>query len=320
MATATKPEARRREETPSSRAGGRAPDKPHAHSLPVMRVTRYDRVSSGMIALVLGLILAVIGIVVWWYTTRPAPEQVLVPLEIMATGGYEDGSPDETLNVESPEEEIPNASPVEEQIDDLQIEEALDTVVELSDRATEQMETITADDAQTGGTPGSMEGTGGRPLGEGGGPGGGVPAEQRWFVRFAEDGSLDVYARQLDAFGIELGIVFPQRGELIYLSNLSRNPPSQRTVKTGENEERLYMTWQGGQRKDADTKLIERAGIDTTGGIIFHFYPRETEQLLLRLERSYANRSPREIRRTYFVVIPQGNSFTFAVTRQQYFR
>lgn len=320
MATATKPEARRTGDSPPSRAGGTKPPWPHVHPLPVMRVTRYDRVSSGMIAVVLGLILTVIGVVAWWYTTRPAPEPVLVPLEILATGGYEDGSPDETLHVESPEEEIPNASPVEEQIDDLQIEEALDTVVELSDRATEQMEQIVADDPQSGGTPGSMQGTGGRPLGVGGGPGGGVPAEQRWFVRFAEDGSLDIYARQLDAFGIELGIIFPSRGELTYLSNLSRNPPSQRTVQTGANEQRLYMTWQGGQRKDADVKLIQRAGIDPTGGIIFHFYPRETEQLLARLEQSYANRSPREIRRTYFVVVPQGNSFTFAVTRQQYLR
>ena len=310
MATATKPEARRKEDA-ASRGGGSAP---HELALPVMRVTRYDRVSSGMIAVVLGLILTVIGIIAWWYTTRPAPDQVLVPLEIMATGGYEDGSPDETLSIESPLEEVPNAIPEEKE---LPIQDALDVVIEFSDRATEQIEQVV--DIQEDGVPGSMTGTG-RPLGEGGGPGGGVPAEQRWFVRFAEDGSLDVYARQLDAFGIELGIVFPSRGELIYLSNLSRTPPSQRTVKTGANEQRLYMTWQGGQRKDADSKLFQRAGIDTTGGIIFHFYPRETEQKLLQLERSYANRSPREIRRTYFVVIPQGNSFTFAVTRQQYLR
>lgn len=285
-----------------------------------MRVTPYDRISSFMMSLVLALVVTVIGVVAWWYATRPAPMPTLVPLEVMATGGYEDGSPDETLNVESPEEEIPNASPVEEQIDEIQIEEMLDAVVELSDRATEQVQQVLAEDAQTGGTPGSAVGTGGRPLGEGGGSGGGVARENRWFVTFADEASIDEYARQLDFFGIELGVVFPERSELVYVSKFTQAQPTQRVVKTGKDELRLYMSWQGGQRKQADVKLLQKAGVDATRGIILHFYPAQTEEMLARLERSFANRAERDIRRTYFVIVPQGRGFTFAVSRQTYFR
>jgi hypothetical protein len=80
------------------------------------------------------------------------------------------------------------------------------------------------------------------------------------------------------------------------------------------------MSWQGGQRKQADVKLLQKAGVDATRGIILHFYPAETEEMLARLERSFANRSERDIRRTYFVIVPQGRGFTFAVSRQTYFR
>ena len=117
-----------------------------------------------------------------------------------------------------------------------------------------------------------------------------------------------------------MGAAFPQRRELVYLSNLTRNPPSKRTVRTDDGETRLYMNWEGGSRKEADVKLFERASVDVTGGKILHFYPPETEELLARLEMAHANRPVQEIRRTYFVVVPQGRGFTFAVTRQSYFR
>jgi hypothetical protein len=285
-----------------------------------MRVTPYDRVSSFMMSAVLASIVTVIAIVCWWYATRPAPEPVLVPIDFVAGGGYEDGSPDETLNVESPEEENPNAAPVEEQMDEQQIEEVLDAVVELSDRATEQVEQVLASDAATSGTPGSFHGTGGRPLGEGGGAGGGVARENRWFITFADKESIELYAKQLDFFGIELGVIYPQRGELVYVSKFSQGTPAKRVVQTGKGEMRLYMTWQGGQRKAADIKLLQKAGVDPTGGVMVQFYPAQTEQLLAQAERSYANRPEREIRRTYFVIVPRGAGYSFAVSRQAYFR
>ena len=53
---------------------------------------------------------------------------------------------------------------------------------------------------------------------------GGLPREQRWFIKFGDEESVDKYAEQLDFFGIELGALFPDRGELIYLSKMSTAP------------------------------------------------------------------------------------------------
>lgn len=289
------------------------------HPEPVMRLTFYDRFSSFMMAIVLALIVGVVLVIAYYFSVRRPTESVLVPLEYVEDpGGFEDGSPDETLNVESPEDPIPNASPVEEQMEDEQIEETLESVVELADRATQQVQQVMATDAVTGGTPGSAVGTGGRPLGNGPGTGG-LPREQRWFIRFANEGSVDDYAKQLDFFGIELGALFAQRGELVYLSNLTNPSPSKRVVTTG-GDQRLYMNWQGGTRRQADAELFKRAGIDVSGGVILHFYPKQTEELLARLEKSYANRPVKDIRRTYFVVVPQGGKYTFAISQQHYFR
>jgi len=288
------------------------------HPVPEMRVTPYDRVSAFMLAAALASIIAVIAIASGLSVSRPQPPGRDTGVEYFP-GGFEDGSPDETLNVESPEKENPNASPAETESEEQSTEEILDAVVELSDQAAEQVQQILGRDTVTGGTPGSQQGTG-RPLGEDRGPGSGEPRESRWFVKFADQESLEEYARQLDYFGIELGVVHAKRSELVYVSNLSRATPTKRVVQSGRDEERLYMTWQGGRRQAADTKLLQKAGVDPAGGFIVHFYPAQTEQLLAQAERKYANRPESEIRRTYFVIVPSRNGYSFAVTMQTYLR
>lgn len=279
-----------------------------ARPLPEMRVTRYDRVSSAMMSLVLALILGVIGVVAWWLTTRPPPPIDLVPLELVEMpGGYEDG--DDLPPLESPEAEV---------VPEPQVEQALDSVIELADQSTQQLEQVLTEDVFNNPRPGTASGTGRGPLGTGGGTGG-IAREQRWFVRFDDAGSLEEYAKQLDFFGIELGCLLPG-GELVFLSKLSQAQPAKRSVRTGKGEQRLYMTWQGGERRSADEKLFQKAGVSVGSGTIFHFYPPQTEQLLARLELSFANRAAKDIRRTYFVVVSQRNGYTFAVTRQTYLR
>ncbi|MEZ6068516.1 MAG: hypothetical protein R3B90_23025 [Planctomycetaceae bacterium] len=121
-------------------------------------------------------------IVAHWFNIRKPPPLELVPLEMVIGGGFEDGNPDETLQVESPEEPNPNASPVDESVEQEELMETLETVVELSDRASKQVQQVSAT-TDSSGTPGSAVGTGGRPLGAGGGPGAGIPAYQRWMIR-----------------------------------------------------------------------------------------------------------------------------------------
>ena len=285
---------------------------------PVMGVTGYDRVSSGVIAAVVGLIVVVAYLFMQWFMQHDFAAQTLPPMEMITVGGgSEDGNPDDSPLLESLAEEIPDPSLNELREDDLQVEELMETVVDVSDRAANPSPLAAAADA-TGGKAGSASGTGGQPLGFGPGDAG-VPTEQRWFISFNERGGLEEYAKQLEFFGIELGALDTAGGTLTTLSNLTAAKPTvARKTGGGSDEQRLYMIWQGGGRKEADVKLFAKAGIDASELPILHFYPARTEQTLLRLEQQHANRPLQDVRRTYFEVKPGGGGYTFRVTQQSY--
>lgn len=286
----------------------RAPTRPHE---PVLRITFYDRLSSFLIAIVLGLFLTVVFVIPAIQGVRPTVPPPPRTVESLSPGGFDDGAPVETLHVDSPEDPLPNASVVDSESLDESVDETLETVIELAEVATQQLHQALAVSTDLERTPGSDIGDKGPPLDDP--PGNG--AEQRWYVRFNENGSVDEYARQLEFFGIELGALFVDRGELVYLSNLTGAAPEPRVVTRGDDQ-RLYMNWQGGERRSADVELFERAGIDVTGALLLHFYPARTEEMLARLELSYANRPVEQISRTYFVVVRRGGGYAFAVARQ----
>ena len=223
---------------------------------------------------------------------------------------------DETLKVESPEEAVKDAAPEEAPADEHQIEEVLENVVELSDLASRQIEQQFEFDAENAGRRGSAHGTGRRGLGEGPGDAG-LPRDKRWFISFSERGTLDEYARQLDFFGIQFALLSPGQAAQI-LSKFSDARPAVQQLNQGSSEQ-LYFSWQGGSRRQADVKLCEKAGVQAGNRPILHLYPQETEARLAQLERQYRNRTPEQIRRTYFIVQREGRGYKFVVTRQIYF-
>ena len=291
---------------------------------PVLRVTLYDWVSSWAISLFFGLLVTCAMVVVVFVSTREPKPATTVPVELVdLPGGFEDGSPDETLRVDSPEPETRDASPADVESDQVEIAETIASVVEASDSNSQQTAQVSQHEEQrqfeTGiqntGKLGSAKGTGRRALGLGNGTRG-MPREQRWFVKFGEKTSVDEYAKQLQFFGIELGALLAD-GRLAYLSNLTAPIPQVRYVNSGAQESRLYMTWQGGERRSADVQIFAKANIDIRGDtVIFHFYSKETENELARLEAAYRNRPASQIRRTYFSVDPDGNKYRFSVFRQ----
>ncbi|VAX39403.1 hypothetical protein MNBD_PLANCTO02-2757 [hydrothermal vent metagenome] len=284
---------------------------------PVIKVTQYEKVWAFLVALVLALIVAVVWLAFVYSNTVIPKEEEAVPLELLEMpGGFEDGVPDETLQLDSPEEVTYDPSTAEIEQDESEITEVEDVIQEISENASIQADEQFVMDAQNAGKPGSATGSGRRPLGSGDGKSG-LPREQRWFISFAERGTLDTYAKQLSYFGIELGVLLPT-GKLVYLSNLTKKPPTTRSVSSGKSEKRLYMTWQGGARKKADVDLFKRANIDVSRGTLFQFYPPRTEAMLARLEKSYRNKPTSSIKRTYFVVRSAGNGYKFVVTRQSY--
>lgn len=287
---------------------------------PVLRVTRYERVSSWLIAAIVGLGICVLGLSAMWFSTRLPKPQVPVPVELIeVTGGFEDGVVGETLRVDSPAPENPDATPdADVASGEPETQVMLDTVLEFADQAATRSERILDQGARNAGVVGSAKGTGRRALGSGGGFGSGFPREQRWFIRYGDLQGVDEYARQLDFFGVEFGAIVD--GKLLYVSKLSSPTPQIRTESGGAQEKRLYMTWQGGNRKQADTQLFRKAGINVDGRITFHFYPKATEDTLARLELNFKNRKYDEIRRTYFEVTKVGAGYEFHVVRQTYLK
>lgn len=286
---------------------------------PVLRVTGHDRASALVIAAVLGLLLTVAFLVVAWASQHEWESEEVVPLEVVdIAGGVLDGSETETLELKTPFEEMPDPSLAEIRSDETLIKPMLDSVMDLADQATDMAQQQRRNAIANTGRPGSRSGTGEAALGLGSGLRG-FPREERWFVRFNDGDTTQIYARELDSFGIELGALLPG-GTLVYLSNLAAETPTVRRTKSGAGEERLYFTWVGGGRRTADFELFRKAGIDVGGAPIFHFYPQETENKLARLELDYDNRAVKDIRRTYFAVQRRGSRFEFVVTRQVYFR
>lgn len=285
---------------------------------PVLKVTRYDRVTSTLLAAIIGLSVTFVSLTAVWFTNRLSRPAGVVPLELVEIpGGFDEGAFDETLKLESPEEEIRDPSLAEAPAEESEIQEMLENVVELAEQATNQTSQTFELEARNVGKAGSASGTGRRALGLGPGESG-LPREKRWFVQFSDRGTLRDYARQLDYFGIELGALV-DRQKIVYLSQLSAEQPSMRTETSGSGERRLYMTWQGGTRRRADLELFRQAGVDIGAGTIFHFYPPKTETLLARLERDFKNRDADEIRRTYFITRRAENGYEFVVSRQTYF-
>jgi hypothetical protein len=289
---------------------------PMTLNTPVLRATLYDLVSSWAISLFAGLLVTCALIVTVWLTTRAPKPPDAVPVELVELpGGFEDGSPDETLRVDSPEPESRDAIPDEAMSDQAEIAEAIESVVEMSESATQQVQQQFETGIQNAGKVGSAKGTGRRALGIGPGTGG-IPREQRWFVKFGDRTALEEYAKQLSFFGIEIGALLPD-GRLAYLSDLTANTPRVRYVKSGTDEARLYMTWQGGDRRSADVQLFGKANVEIQGEtMVFHFYPKETETRLAQLELEYRHRTVKQIRRTYYAVEPDGTGYKFAVFRQ----
>lgn len=295
----------------------------------MLRVTPYERVSSGLFASLSALLVVVGALTFVWFTGRIPAAPPAIPVELVEfPGGSEDGSPDETLRVDSPLPETPDASNAEVVADESEVAQSLDNVVAAADEAAAHevlvQDVLVQSERQVGvgsrnvGKAGSASGTGRRALGFG--PGlRGFPREMRWLVRFSEQSNLDEYAKQFDFFGIELGAIVGNK--LVYLSNVSAAQPKVRSTNSGAEEKRLYLTWQGGSRKQADLQLFAKAGIDVGSGAILHFYTKSTEDHMARLELDYHKRRADEIRRTFFAVKrTDKGGYDFEVVNQTYLK
>ncbi len=300
------------------------PDSHHeaseaAESRAALRVSAYDNVASLLIALLILIGFTVLMLIIVWLTTRDWMFlNKAVSVELLQYAGRGDHAAGFERDPEEPGlEEM-------EELMEPQIEATLEAV---TDVVSSQAAAFDAIDMAANATSKGAGGMGdSRPPGP---PGEGVtdviPPWERWEIRFSTSG-INVYARQLDHFDIELGAFGGGSPKVDYAYNLAGSPPSRKQGEPDE-EKRMYMSWQEGSGPMAvfDQTLVRRAGIKTDRRVIVQFYPKATEQMLQDVEFQAAAEKqgttpqrldPRTLQKTIFGVRSTRGGYEFYVIDQ----
>jgi hypothetical protein len=274
-----------------------------------LRVSSYDRVSSSLISALLFVGFMVLMMALIWLTRQTITTQKVVAVELLEEASGRGGNAAGYAR----ELEEPGLDEVDEQLEP-QLQEMIAVLedVILADAAA--LETLSGDAATTGhghGAGDSRQAGGeveGRDI---------IPRWERWEILFSSSSPL-VYAKQLDAFKIELGAVGGGRKEIDYASDLAQSSPTVRQG-SGDNETRLYMTWRSGALKESDQNLLNKAGIPTSGRIVMQFYSSELENRLALIERDASGgRNVEEIQKTVFGVTQANGVYAFVVVNQTF--
>lgn len=268
-----------------------------------LRVTAFDRAVSMLLALLILLGLCVVGLFVIWLTGRGQSAQTAVPvvLQPIGEGGMPSGS-DLEINTENPGQQ--------EELEQPLLRDALASVSDIVAARLADLDNPLISD------PDSVEASGAKGAPVRGQGTGGNGIRRRWEIFFDRGHTIETYARQLDFFGIELGILLPGN-QVQYVSGFSQPRPRVR-VGPADAEKRFYLTWQRGDLQQADRELLARAGIDPGNRLILKFLPPEVEAKLAALERAYASGRADQISSTRFGIRREGNGFAFYVISQQY--
>jgi hypothetical protein len=274
-----------------------------------LRVTSYDRAASGVLA---GLILVgstVSLMLLVWLSNRMTHVQVSVPVvmeDIMGSG--EEGPAGGGQELQAPtqgdlsDEVVVNSQP--------ELSNALSLVATTIEQSPDVSRPIGPySDTGEGGGRGGGKGTGIGP-----GRGGRL---RHWEFRFPPKNTLVMYARQLDFFNIELGVLRPGN-RVEYVFHFSKTDPDRRSGPA-DKETRYYLTWRKGDLEQADRDLLARAGVHVqSSDLILKFLPPPVEQNLAALERARAGARLKDVRRTDFGVKAEGNGYVFFVADQKY--
>ena len=291
----------------------------------------YDRVTSMLMAVVIGAAVVVGWLYLIYLTNEGLRTRVTSPLQIVEVFGGGGGSPDGAVGA-TEKIDVPGAAAAkaasnnDADADASDFEEPsvratpaamIDAVAEAGAGLAEvDVEAVMPNGGPVAsGKRASKLGTGGPGLGFGAGDGG-VPAEQRWSIIYHNGESPEEYARQLDALGVELAVVSGPN-QLTYIARFSDAAPAKR-YGSGQGDDRLYFLWQGRGRKASDVALLRKAGIEVGDGVVMQFYAKGVETQLSQLEVRFRGRQPLEIRFTRFAVVPaDGGGYTFKVVAQE---
>ena len=274
--------------------------------LQTLRVTAYDRVASLLIALLIliGLVCAILFII--WLTTVLVFTQKSVPVQMIEYEGRGDHAEGFERDLEPPGlEEL-------EEVQEPALEATLEAVTDVMSTQAAALDALDTDAKITGKGSGAGDSRRPGPLGEGRNV---VPPWERWEIQYSTT-SINVYARQLQGFGIELGAAGGSN-TVDYATNLTKPRPDRRTGPA-DAEQRIYMTWRSGPLKAFDEQLLQRAGAQTAGRIVMQFYDEQLVRHMESLEFANAGESqpPETWLKTVFGVRPKGNGYEFYIIEQ----
>jgi hypothetical protein len=274
-----------------------------------LTVNSYDRTASLIVALLVLVGCAVLGLAVVFFTGKFT--RTIEPIPIVPT---EASSPSANQGI-AEEPDPPGAEDAPELIEP-QLQDTLETLA----NAVSEKQVMLSDemiDAQNQASRGKglgdkrMMGSAGDGVVER------VPRWERWKIRF-EPASSKEFASWLDFHKIELGVL-GRDNQVHYGYDFSKATPK---VRAGEplKEIRGYTSAADGPMPKLTIDLARKADVARLGNVVLLFYPKEVEDMLWIMENKYFdNRDVNMIRETVFTVERDGSGFKFSVISQKYF-
>jgi hypothetical protein len=286
-----------------------------------LEVSMYEKVASWLIALLVGIGVTAFMLFSIWLSDRLQHRTMAVPVALEEFREDGEGGGDgraaggSQLDTPAENEMVGNDTNTTEVQQDLSAMGAAvaENAVELDDPS------LVVPPKRQGafGTGGGIWGGFGPGRGLGHGPG--KPGKPRnWEVVF-QKGTTEQYAKQLDFFKIELGVI--KGTSVVYAFNLHKAKPNTRVEKNpAENEKRFYLRWVQGDLKKADEELLTKAGIEGPFHFILKFLPPEVEADLYGQELAKAGDDKNRIKKTRFGVRQDGERYEFYIIDQLYKR
>jgi hypothetical protein len=273
--------------------------------------SRYEKASAMLSSMLLLLgMMTIIMFLVWLSATiiwdRPVAK---VTLEDVGGGGSGNNMTGGDKDLEEPNpEEVP-------EVVEQKVEQALESITSL---VSTEVVALDAVGGETSFGRGEGNGTGD---GRGKGPGGpgtsdGIPAWERWEIRF-NAANVKTYAQQLDFFKVEFGVAGGGISDVDYCRDFSSSPVKRKGLP--KDERRLRFLNKAGDLRDADRTLASNAGIQVTDRVVFQFYTPEMYTALLTLEnQKMGKRRIIEVKKTIFGIRGTPGKWEFYVIDQQY--
>jgi hypothetical protein len=291
-----------------------------------MQTTRFDLVTSFLSASILMLVTMVtVLLLLWWFASVSPLPTMNRPARLVS--GVSPAAGEREFEIPASAELIELAPP------------SLHEVLQEVDEAASAVAALPVGAVTPGNSVQGRSGqghSGHRPFGPDASPrsdpfGGIVPRDQRWVLSFAE-GSRIAYARELDFYGIELGVFGGGIAGLDIASKFTAGPEA-RHLEDPSTERRLYFSWvRPSPLARYERELCNQAGIVregrkiivTEGRQILKFLPIELENRLAMMELEYAQSngvsSVRGIAKTVFRSESVGAGFRFRIVAQRYQR